>query len=136
MTLFISVRRINGRQLVQQKYNSVLCQLGRVLLGVGLIATISSVSIAAESLARELGYKSSWVSAPNASPVGYKVIAGPRAAAVQKERLLYEQPTIELPTRQPYAYGWFGTQTSPQWTRSFGSARRYTQWSIIDSHLR
>ena len=33
------------------------------------------------------------------------------------------------PSRQPYPYGWFGPNPTPQWKRSFGSSKNYTQWS-------
>ncbi len=33
------------------------------------------------------------------------------------------------PTKQPYPYGWFGPQPTPQWKRSFGSSKAHTQWS-------
>jgi hypothetical protein len=31
---------------------------------------------------------------------------------------------------EPYSYGWFGSESSPQWSRHFGYSRRYTQWSL------
>lgn len=30
---------------------------------------------------------------------------------------------------RPYAYGWFGAQPKPQWSRHFGYYRNYTEWS-------
>ncbi len=48
-------------------------------------------------------------------------------------RVLSKPPTTPIevlaPTRQPYPYGWFGPNPTPQWKRSFGSSKNYTQWS-------
>ena len=37
---------------------------------------------------------------------------------------------IESKPMQPYAYGWFGTKSSPQWSRQFGHQKAYTQWTL------
>jgi hypothetical protein len=36
---------------------------------------------------------------------------------------------VTAPSKQPYPYGWFGPNPTPQWKRSFGSSKAYTQWS-------
>ncbi len=38
-------------------------------------------------------------------------------------------PVRTLPPKVPYAYGWFGTDPSANWTRHFGHQKAYTQWS-------
>ena len=40
-----------------------------------------------------------------------------------------QTPLETLPSKQPYPYGWFGRNPTPQWQRSFGSSKIYTQWS-------
>lgn len=48
-------------------------------------------------------------------------------------RVLPKPPTTPIevlpPSKQPYPYGWFGPNPTPQWKRSFGSSKNYTQWS-------
>jgi len=41
-------------------------------------------------------------------------------------------PAAKLQSRQidPYAYGWFGAQPSPHWSRQFGNRNAYTQWTL------
>lgn len=38
-------------------------------------------------------------------------------------------PVAALPSKQAYPYGWFGSNPVPQWKRSFGVSKAYTQWS-------
>ena len=38
-------------------------------------------------------------------------------------------PTEPLPPKQAYSYGWFGSNPTYHWKRSFGVSRGYTQWS-------
>ncbi|MCC6511207.1 MAG: hypothetical protein IT423_19050 [Pirellulaceae bacterium] len=33
--------------------------------------------------------------------------------------------------KQAYPYGWFGPNPTPQWKRSFGASKGYTQWSRL-----
>ena len=38
-------------------------------------------------------------------------------------------PIEPLSPKQAYSYGWFGSNPTYQWKRSFGVSRGYTQWS-------
>lgn len=38
-------------------------------------------------------------------------------------------PVQTLPDKPPYAYGWFGPESHPQWGRHFGFYRNFTQWT-------
>lgn len=39
-------------------------------------------------------------------------------------------PSLESHATGPYAYGWFGPKSTPEWSRHFGYGRRYTQWTL------
>ena len=38
-------------------------------------------------------------------------------------------PIQSLPPKVGYAYGWFGSNPTPQWGRHFGHSKNFTQWS-------
>ena len=66
------------------------------------------------------------------APAAYKIL--PRPATHHNRN----QPHTNTPTTNtihsqpvhPYAYGWFGTKPSPQWSRQFGYQKSYTQWTL------
>jgi hypothetical protein len=66
------------------------------------------------------------------APIPYTIIPRPKThfnkdepnTAVPAKNNIQSKPT------QPYAYGWFGTKPSPQWSRQFGYQRAYTQWTL------
>lgn len=60
----------------------------------------------------------------------YTVITGPKVAELQRSKSVYEHLPIEAKPIEPYAYGWFGAQPNPTWSRQFGYGRRHTQWSL------
>ncbi len=62
--------------------------------------------------------------------MGYKVIAGPKLHAIQQQKSAFDHLPVTPSVPQTYAYGWFGSKPSPQWSRHFGANRRYTQWSL------
>ncbi|WP_145077376.1 hypothetical protein [Aureliella helgolandensis] len=41
-----------------------------------------------------------------------------------------QRPYRPLPATPPYAYGWFGSNPSPQWSRHFGVSHSHTQWTL------
>ena len=41
-----------------------------------------------------------------------------------------DRAAVEKVWRQPYAYGYFGTQPQRHWQRHFGWNRSYTQWTL------
>jgi hypothetical protein len=66
----------------------------------------------------------------------YRIIPRPLPKHVGKH-LPYSttnQPTpnasFESQATGPYAYGWFGPKSTPEWSRHFGYGRRYTQWTL------
>ncbi|GAB5406013.1 MAG: hypothetical protein Aurels2KO_42440 [Aureliella sp.] len=49
---------------------------------------------------------------------------------LQKRATASARAIQEMPTKTPYAYGWFGHNPTPKWTRQFGFSTAYTQWSL------
>ncbi len=84
------------------------------LLAVFMLASIGSVARAGD-------ITFPWPHS-NPAPVGRvpaRVLPKPATSPVE----------VLTPSKQPYPYGWFGPNPTPQWKRSFGSAKNYTQWS-------
>ncbi|MFO0923331.1 MAG: hypothetical protein U0905_12670 [Pirellulales bacterium] len=73
---------------------------------------------------QESGTDSSWLR--STSPAAYKILPRPTHHATVPAT---QQPTLRVRPMQPYAYGWFGTEASPDWSRHFGVKSAYTQWT-------
>ena len=66
------------------------------------------------------------------TPSQYKILPRPvtHSNKGQPHTNLPAANNIESKPMQPYAYGWFGTKSSPQWSRQFGHQKAYTQWTL------
>ncbi len=49
---------------------------------------------------------------------------------LQKRASASARAIQEMPTKTPYAYGWFGHNPTPHWSRQFGFSTAFTQWSL------
>lgn len=88
--------------------------IGRCLLGASLaaVATLPAPVCLAGSPAFP------WHTPAPVGSVPVRVLSQPAVAPIEP-----------LPPKQAYPYGWFGSKPTPQWKRSFGVSRAYTQWS-------
>lgn len=59
-----------------------------------------------------------WNGSPQVGSAPARVLSQPAATPIEP-----------MPAKQAYPYGWFGPKPAPQWKRSFGVSRAYTQWS-------
>jgi hypothetical protein len=67
------------------------------------------------------------------APATYHVLpAPPKSHTLLRTSNKHAGPAVQLQTRQTdaYAYGWFGTQPAPKWSRQFGNRNAYTQWTL------
>jgi hypothetical protein len=66
------------------------------------------------------------------SPATYKILPRPATHATKESPHINVPPRTQLESKktQPYAYGWFGTKPSPQWSRQFGTRSAFTQWTL------
>jgi len=66
------------------------------------------------------------------APIAYQILPRPMThfSKGQPHSAVAPANPIESKPMQPYAYGWFGTQYSPQWHRQFGQQSAYTQWTL------
>lgn len=55
----------------------------------------------------------------------YRTLGKVSGPDVQPQPILLES----LPPQEAYAYGWFGSNATYSWHRSFGYSRSFTQWS-------
>jgi hypothetical protein len=103
--------------------------------GMGAFATILMFASLEPLFAQPPATDAMWgyaVVASNAK-VPYQILERPShhkdknqsSDPVGSDKILIEKKPV-----QPYAYGWFGTQPSPKWSRSFGTRGNYTQWSL------
>ncbi len=60
---------------------------------------------------------------------GSKPIVSAGSAPVRALSPPAQAPIEVYPTKQAYPYGWFGSNPSYHWKRSFGTGKNYTQWS-------
>jgi len=105
----------------------LICRtLYSILIGGSAFAMRETTVVADDSL---------WGVVTASSPT-YRIVPRPLPEHVGKH-LAYsttqqpsEKPNYESRPANPYAYGWFGPQASPQWSRHFGYHQRYTQWSL------
>ena len=66
------------------------------------------------------------------APASYQILRRPTShdAIASLHAHGRSKSTVETKPVHPYAYGWFGTQYSPQWSRQFGYQKAYTQWTL------
>ena len=66
------------------------------------------------------------------TPTSYKILPRPATHSNknQPHTNVFSANTTHSQPIQPYAYGWFGTKPSPQWSRQFGYQKAYTQWTF------
>ena len=93
---------------------------------LGLFSFIgASVTLATDVTAQEVRFP--WgckpASAMQHSPTPYRTLS-PSASPISEA--LAVQP---LPPKTGYAYGWFGSNASPTWSRHFGTSQNFTQWT-------
>jgi len=70
------------------------------------------------------------VSATEAQQPTYLLLGREPANLHQHGRQLQPPPAEGvLMEPRPYAYGWFGANPRPQWSRHFGYYRNYSEWS-------
>ncbi len=97
---------------------------------IGLYLALLSIFTASVQCLAEEPMQGTMV--PNAGHT-YRIVPRPLPEHIGKH-LPYSttnQPSapaqLESRATGPYAYGWFGTKPSPEWSRHFGFSRRYTQ---------
>lgn len=59
----------------------------------------------------------------------YLILRGPVAPRPHQPHYGYYPGSGYAVDTQTYSYGWFGAKPRPQWSRSFGYYRNYTEWS-------
>ena len=66
------------------------------------------------------------------APAQYTILPRPATHTNKGLSNISTPPVANIQSRptQPYAYGWFGTKPSPQWSRQFGHQKAYTQWTL------
>ncbi|MFY7876244.1 MAG: hypothetical protein ACOVQM_12415 [Pirellula sp.] len=67
------------------------------------------------------------------APATYHVLpAPPKSHPLHRASNKHAGPAVQLQSRptDAYAYGWFGSQPAPQWSRQFGNRNAYTQWTL------
>jgi hypothetical protein len=69
------------------------------------------------------------------APATYRVLpAPPKSHALLRTHNKHTAPApaVQLQSRptDAYAYGWFGAQPTPHWSRQFGNRNAYTQWTL------
>ena len=66
------------------------------------------------------------------TPIHYNILPRPATRSNEGHPNTFVAPITNIESKpiQPYAYGWFGTKKSPQWSRQFGYQKAYTQWTL------
>lgn len=101
-------------------FRQIVCLLGTPSLGLVMLLAAPTSAVAAEPASFPWGCENCGPPMPP-SRAPYQTLPKANTAAAR--------PIDQLPAKVPYAYGWFGSNPSPQWSRQFGSSRAFTQWT-------
>lgn len=101
--------------------------IGLFVLGCLFATSLASESFGQTSVSFPWGCDSGKAKAP--APVGDLPVY--RTLSKTEGHKVTPQPVVlqPLPPQQAYAYGWFGSNSTPIWGRHFGVNKSYTQWT-------
>jgi len=130
-TILISVAAILSSHRCPSTLGQDTAQAVSDVTTISAVSPISAVSSNPHRLIpSNAGADAMWgfATPPVSPPTPYQVLARPSHHDLKSSTK--NKNKIETRPAQPYAYGWFGTQPSQHWERSFGTRNSYTQWTL------
>jgi hypothetical protein len=106
-------------------------QYTRTLASICLSILCGSLAIAADDSTMSHSSDGMW---GYRAPANYLNLPRPPKHSVfgkqQEQPIPSPLPIIQSRPTEPYAYGWFGTQSQQHWYRDFGTRHTHTQWTL------